>query len=145
MADIKSRESFVVYKTAVDTMESLKDPILQGRFAKAVFQYGVYQDYDDRGDPIIDGLMIQQQFNIDGAAHRYEKAKEDGSKGGRKVKGDPEVIYTYYKVEGHTLEETCEQFGIKPRTVQAKCKKYLDDKKIADAGVVKRDDGTWSF
>lgn len=146
MADLKPRESFVVYKTAVDAMNALNDtPELQGRFAKSILQFGVYHDYDDRGDPVIDALMSQQQFNIDMAAQRYEIAKENGSKGGRKQKGSPEEVYTYYKVEGHTLEETVEHFGCAKRTIQDKCKKYLESKKLADAGIVQQEDGTWRF
>ena len=92
--------------------------------------------------------MIQQQFNIDGAALRYEKAKEDGSKGGRKVKGTPEEVYIYYKVEGHKLKETAEYFKCSERTVQDKCKKYLDMKKSienAEVAIPEQVSGTWRF
>ena len=132
MADIYPRNSAVVYRTVVDNILEMKnEPEIQRKFALAYLQYLMYGHHDYEDDTVIHGLMKQPGILADQSAVRYDKAKVDGASGGAVTKGKRERwtnedVYQYYKVENHDLEETAKHFGYSKRTVQDKCKKYID-------------------
>lgn len=90
------KNSGVVYKTSVDSMLALNDKKLQGEYATALLEYIIYGEYKEKGDnPVVDALMVQASFASDRAAAAYERAKEDGYTGGRKIKYSSQEVYDF--------------------------------------------------
>lgn len=117
-----------VYEQAVAPLEDR--PELHDKVMQSMFEYSFYGTYKYQDDPVVSAIMARHMNAADISAARYDKAKENGQKGGQFSKGKQERftnedVYNYYKRDGHTLEQTCEYFGYKPRTIQDKCKKYL--------------------
>lgn len=160
MADTYPRPSAVVYKSVVDNILEMKnEPEIQRKFALAYVQYIIYGYHDYEDDTVINGLMKQPGILADQTALRYDKAKSDGAAGGAVTKGKRERwtnedVYQYYKVENHTLEEAVEHFGYKKRTIQDKCKKYIESvnqtvaaepKPVEKPVIPEKVDGEWKF
>lgn len=162
MADsIYPRRSAVIYESVFDSIRDLESqPELQRKFMYSYMDYVFHGTYRYNDDPIVNSLMKQPMILSDQSATRYDKAKADGAAGGAITKGKRErwtneEVYQYYKVEGHKLEDAVEHFGYSKRTIQDKCKKYIESTqnmvaaevtKIADEPVVpEKVDGEWKF
>ena len=124
-------DSFVFYRSFKETAD-----YFEGLKRQECLYYAVeclLGDRDPHDVPYPYGAaIIQMLASVNSAKERYDKAKEDGAKGGRPTKQEyipPEEWQTYRK--NHTQEETAEHFGIALRTLQywerhAKTRKNLN-------------------
>lgn len=83
---------------------------------KAIFDYGIYNQYDE-SDPQVNSYMVSIIDNIDRAQKRHEESKANGSTGGRSRKFDRKAICDYVR-EGHTNKEAAEKFDCSTKSVQ---------------------------
>lgn len=103
------------YDSMVDLMKS--DEHLALMYIKAVMEYGLYGDYDDDSNNVINALMKPVIIAIDNAGKRQEKNKMDGSKGGRKPKYDYEEVWRLAD-SGLKNSEIAKKIGCDPKTVK---------------------------
>ena len=115
----KVNNSFVFYATFLETIERLDNSSkeLGNELMRAVIDYGIYGEYDN-SNPIIDACMASIVHGIDSAKNRYEKAVEDGRKGGRnKIDFDMDKAQEL-KEQGKSYEEIAITLGVSKSTVQ---------------------------
>ena len=126
-------DSFVFYKTFLDTYKRLLGPSKNGKYElkneqlahkylETVCRYGIDGTYEE-GDPVLDGLMEQTVFSIDKATDRYIQAIENGKKGGAPPKYDKAAIVEYV-LSGHTQKEAAERYSCNVRTVRRYVQEY---------------------
>lgn len=112
------RDGFAFLQTFIQTVESLQEsnPELANKLLRAIVDYGIYRDYN-RGDPIIDAMMVSIMYAIDRAADRYDQAKAIGAKGGAEKKFDESQILEL-KAQGWTHKQIADELGCSTKTVQ---------------------------
>lgn len=122
--------SFVFYDSFLDTSYCFDEDAADFIFHAAQCLAGRERIEDQ---PMAYAAAItQMRASVISAKERYDKAKEDGAKGGRPSKQEyipPEEWQAYRK--DHSQEETAEHFGIALRTLQywerhAKTRKNLN-------------------
>ena len=80
------RESFVFYRSFWEILELLDDPEEWQELLRGVFEY-IFDDIEPAfDDPALQIAFTHFRISCDSAAARYEKAVEDGKKGGRPPK-----------------------------------------------------------
>ena len=84
------------------------------KFLDAICRYGIEGTYE-KGDPLLDALMVSVVFGIDRAADRYIQAIENGKKGGAPLKYDKKAIVDFVN-RGHTQQEAADLYGSNIRT-----------------------------
>lgn len=110
--------SFIIYASALDAIESIENPIEANEVLRAVVEHAIYGEHTAlRGDlEAVAKLIIN---DIARAQGRYEKNKEEGIIGGSRVKYHTEDILTLVQ-EGMSNEEIAATLGCTVRTVQRK-------------------------
>lgn len=112
------RDGFAFMQTFMQTVESLEqtDKELANKLLRAIIDYGIYREYD-KGDPIVDAMMVSIMFTIDRAAERYDQAKAIGAKGGANKKYDESQILAL-KDQGWTHKQIADELGCSTKTIQ---------------------------
>ena len=112
-----AKESFVFYETFLETAEKLEE--INKDFAYeyliALAKYGLYGEVYE-GNPYIELVMVQGKVNIDMAKERYQRAVENGKKGGRRREVDRKKVIQLHN-EGKTNKAIAAEVGCCDRTV----------------------------
>jgi len=121
-------ESFVCYESYFK--QAVKTGDLFGKevgfdFLIAIMKYGLYGEKPDEND-IVWGYGLESVFtNIARSKIRYEKAKENGKKGGAPEKYSKEQV-AELKEQGYTNKEIATALGCSEKTVQRKLKEIRE-------------------
>ena len=113
-------ESFVFYRTWVDSINILRkiDKDLALEAYDAIVNYGLNGEIYE-GNLMVQAVLPSIMQGIDNAKERYQKAVENGKKGGRPTKiNGSEVVKL--RNEGKTQKEIAEKLGCSERTVSRK-------------------------
>lgn len=117
------KEGFVFYRSFLETAEQLNeiDMKISHEYLMALLNYGIYGIIPEDLNPIV-GAMLNPLFrSIDAANERYERAKENGKKGGRPRKVDWSEMYRLMR-EGKTDKEIAETLNCTADYVRKKRK-----------------------
>lgn len=108
-------KSFVFYESFWLNLEHLSDEEYID-VSKALIRKSLYGIEPDL--PRLETSLVNQMFvNVQASKERYDKAKEDGAKGGRPKKFIPPEEWQKYR-ETHSQRETADHFGISVDTLQ---------------------------
>ena len=77
------KESMVIYKSIISAIDLLPDVEQKWEAIKGITDFGFYDKKPESENPFINMIYIQAIPSLRGAKDRYEKAVEDGKKGGR--------------------------------------------------------------
>lgn len=124
--------SFVMYKSFWDSIKLIKDPAKRCAYYDALMAKGFNDEMPD--DEAIAVAISQMGIGIENAQVRYEKAKENGSKGGRKSKYDKDLVIKLFQ-EGYSPKQIEEQDVCPERTAQ----RYIKEFKASQVEVEKVD------
>lgn len=110
-------DSFVFYDSFLDTAECFDEDA--GDFLYHAARCLLGREQISEQPMAYAAAITQMRASVISAKERYDKAKEDGAKGGRPSKQEyipPEEWQAYRK--DHSQEETAEHFGIALRTLR---------------------------
>ena len=108
-------DSFVFYESFYKVTGGFND-LKFARVMRALIELSLYEAAPDLPDETENSLVNMMYMNVKAAHERYEKAKEDGAKGGRPRYIPPEEWKAYRK--SHSQKETAEHYGISVDTLQ---------------------------
>lgn len=111
------RESFVMYRSFVDAIDAIPDELEQARVYKAISHYSLYGVEPEGLSPMGQIIFTMALPNISAAQKKWDKARENGSKGGR-PKEINEARIRELKAQGLTNREVAEQLGCSEKSVE---------------------------
>ena len=114
------RDSFVFYESFREILELLEDPEDWKELLTGVFSY-VFDEKDGFfTDPKLQIAFTHFKISIDGASARYEKAVEDGKKGGRPSKQDfiPPDVWIAAIEEHGSVPKAAKSLGLAANTLR---------------------------
>lgn len=114
MEDFKNN-AFVFYRSFYEAIKNWSDDIRLQCY-DALTSYGLNGTYES-DNQVVNSLMSVFIPNIDAAQNRYDKAVENGKRGGRPSSISKEEIQEL-KAEGKTQKQIADMLGISERTVR---------------------------
>lgn len=114
-------EKFILYESVYKTAAKLakRDEKKAWDYIKAVMEYGLYGIEPDEDDDVWLYGLDSSFASIGAAQKRYDKAIENGKKGGRPQKCTVEQAVAA-KAQGLTNKEIAEKYGCSERTIENK-------------------------
>lgn len=119
MSDYKS--SMVFYESAYLAIKCLPTIELQLEAYEGLMKYGFYGEEPESDNPFVKMFFIQAIPSMKSAKQRYEKAVENGSKGGRPTSITDESIMKL-KEEGKTNKEIAAILGCSEKNIEYRVK-----------------------
>ena len=113
------KNSFVFYESFYDVLQMLPDAEDWRTLIEAVCEYAFTGEHEPIQTPALEIAFKHFQISIDSAAARYEKAVEDGKKGGRpskKVFIQPDVWIGEILKQG-SIPKAAEALGLSKQTL----------------------------
>lgn len=123
MSDYKS--SMVFYESAYLAIKCLPTIELQLEAYEGLMKYGFYGEEPESDNPFVKMFFIQAIPSMKCAKQRYEKAVENGSKGGRPTSVTDENVMKL-KEEGKTNKEIAAILGCSEKNVEYRVKHYRE-------------------
>lgn len=106
-----NKESMVFYESAYKAINYLPDETMQLEAYKGLMEYGFYGVIPQSNNPFVNMIFVQSIPSMRSARDRYEKAVENGKKGGRPTDVSTESI-VQMKQDGLTNREIADQTGV---------------------------------
>ena len=91
------KESMVIYESAYLAINYLPDEKMKWEAIEGLMKYGFYGEIPESDNPFINMVYVQAIPSMRNAKQRYEKAVEDGKKGGRPAEFSIEEIFEMKK------------------------------------------------
>jgi uncharacterized protein (DUF433 family) len=117
------KESMVIYKSIISAIDLLPDAEQKWEAIKGITDFGFYDKKPESENPIINMIYIQAIPSLRGAKDRYEKAVEDGKKGGRPAEVSTEKIIQM-KNEGMTNKQIADAMGCTVKNIENRITSY---------------------
>lgn len=111
------KESMVIYKSIISAIDLLPDAEQKWEAIKGVTDFGFYDKKPESENPIINMIYIQAIPSLRGAKDRYDKAVEDGKRGGRPAEVSIEKIIQM-KNGGMTNKQIAEKTGCSVKNIE---------------------------
>lgn len=112
-----NKESMVIYESAYKAINYLPDVAMKWEAIEGLMKYGFYGEEPESDNPFINMVYVQAIPSMRSAKERYEKAVENGKKGGRPTDIKDEDIIKY-KSEGKTNKEIADIFGVTEKAIE---------------------------
>lgn len=109
------KESMVIYESAYKAINYLPDEKSQLEAYRGLMEYGFYGIIPESTNPFVNMVYVQAIPSIRSAAERYEKAVEDGRRGGRPTEV-PTTEIIRMKESGMTNKQIAEKLGVQRKT-----------------------------
>ena len=113
----------VIYKSIISAIDLLPNAEQKWEAIKGITNYGFYDKKPESENPIINMIYIQAIPSLRGAKDRYERAVEDGRKGGRPAEVPIEEIIQM-KNEGMTNKQIAEKTGCSIKNIEKRIATY---------------------
>ena len=120
------KESMVICESAYKAIGYLPDDKLQLEAFRGLMEYGFYGIIPESENPFVNMVYVQAIPSMRSAAERYEKAIEDGRKGGRPTEVSTTEIVKM-KECGMTNKQIAEKIGCSERNVEKRLATYRNN------------------
>lgn len=117
------KESMVIYKSIISAIELLPDAEQKWEAIKGITDFGFYDKKPESENPIINMIYIQAIPSLRNAVERYERAVENGKKGGRPAEVSIEKIIQM-KNEGMTNKQIADKMGCSIKNIENRITSY---------------------
>lgn len=117
------KESMVIYESAYKAISYLPDEQLQLEAYRGLMEYGFYGIVPESDNPFVNMVYVQAIPSIRSAAERYEKAVEDGRRGGRPT-DVPTTEIIKMKQSGMTNKQIAEKLGCTEKNIEKRVTTY---------------------
>lgn len=117
------KESMVIYESAYKAISYLPDEKLQLEAYRGLMEYGFYGIIPESENPFVSMVYVQAIPSMRSAAERYEKAVEDGRKGGRPTEV-PTTEIIKMKENGMTNKQIAEKLGCSEKNIEKRVSTY---------------------
>jgi DNA-binding NarL/FixJ family response regulator len=116
----ESKKSFVFFSSwerYLKTLELDKDINYVNAVARAIIQYGISGEIENDDPTILSRVEAVCSDLMQSSSDRYNAALKGGSRGGRPITHNPEIIKEL-RSRGMTHQQIAEELGCSVRTVQ---------------------------
>ena len=117
------RSSAIVYVSTWEAIQCLPSVDQKYKAVEHIMNYSFYGDDSEISDPLVKMIWLQANPNIDAAQQRYDRAVENGKKGGRPSSIDNEKIIALYN-KGATQSKIKNTVGCGLSTVKNVIRQY---------------------
>lgn len=112
-----ARESMVLYESAYKAINFLPDDKMKWEAIEGLMKFGFYDLEPESDNSLLKMIFTQAVPSMKTAKERYEKAVENGKKGGRPTKASTDEILEM-KNKGMSNEEIATETGLTPEAVK---------------------------
>lgn len=117
------KESMIIYESAYLAISYLPDDAIKWAAMEGLLRYGFYGETPESDNPLVNMIYVQAVPSIQSAKDRYEKAVENGRKGGRPTLITTEEIIGL-KQSGMTNKQVAEKLGCSVKTIENRVTTY---------------------
>lgn len=117
------KESMVIYESAYKAINYLPDEKSQLEAYRGLMEYGFYGIIPESTNPFVNMVYVQAIPSIRSAAEHYEKAVEDGRRGGRPTEV-PTTEIIRMKESGMTNKQIAEKLGCSEKNIEKRVSTY---------------------
>ena len=111
-----SRTKMVVMKDWLDQVEKRANQEQKYELCYKLLRYGIYEEYEESGDPLVNVLMDMYLPQVDAMQEAYDIKVSNAQKGGRPSTIDNKQIWTLAK-QGFSGTDIASKLGIPKTTV----------------------------
>lgn len=111
------KESMVIYESSYLAINYLPDEKMKWEAIEGLMKYGFYGEVPESDNPLINMVYVQAIPSMRNAKQRYEKAVDDGKKGGRPATIDRDTVYKL-KEQGMTHQQIADQLGCSKEAIK---------------------------
>lgn len=117
------KESMIIYESAYLAICYLPDDEMKWEAIEGLLRYGFYGEQPKSENHFINMIYVQALPSMQSAKERYEKAIENGKKGGRPTTISTEKILQM-KQEGMTNKQVAENLGCSVKNIENRITSY---------------------
>ena len=117
------KNSMVIYESAYLAINYLPDDKMKWEAMEGLLKYGFYGEIPESENPFINMIYVQAIPSMQNAKQRYEKAVENGRKGGKPTDVSTEEIIEMKK-NGMTNKQVAEQLGCTIKNIENRVTAY---------------------
>lgn len=117
------KESMIIYESAYKAINYLPDDKLKLEAYQGLMEYGFYGVIPESDNPFVNMIFVQAIPSMRSASERYEKAVQNGKKGGRPTDVSTEEIMEM-KQGGMTNKQIAEKLGCSEKNIEKRVSTY---------------------
>lgn len=117
------KESTVIYESAYLAISYLPDDKTKWEAMEGLLKYGFYGEVPESDNPFVNMIYVQAIPSMRNAKQRYDKAVENGKKGGRPSEISTEEIISM-KEYGMTNKQIAEKLGCSEKNIENRITTY---------------------
>ena len=111
------KDSAIIYESIYKTIELIPDTELKWEAIKGILKYSFYGEELNSDNPLVQMVYTSAFPSIRNAVERYERAVEDGKRGGRPSTVDKEKVLQLKK-QGKTYQEISDELDCPKNTIK---------------------------
>lgn len=112
------KDSFVFYESFYDILQMLPDVEDWRTLIEAVCEYAFTDKHEPLPNPMLEIAFKHFQISIDSSSKRYQKAVEDGKKGGRPSGFVHPSVWVPILEQTHSIPKTAKKIDRSPNTLR---------------------------
>ena len=117
------KDSAIIYESVYKTIELIPDTELKWEAIKGILRYGFYGEELNSDNPLVEMVYTSAFPSLKNAVERYERAVENGKKGGRPAEVSMEEIIQM-KNEGMTNKQIADKMGCTVKNIENRITSY---------------------
>ena len=117
------KDSAIIYESVYKTIELIPDTELKWEAIKGILRYGFYGDELSSDNPLVEMVYTSAFPSLRNAVERYERAVENGKKGGRPTEVSTEKIIQM-KNKGMTNKQIADETGCSIKNIEKRITAY---------------------
>ena len=117
------KDSAIIYESVYKTIELIPDTELKWEAIKGILRYGFYGEELNSDNPLVEMVYTSAFPSLKNAVERYERAGENGKKGGRPAEVSMEEIIQM-KNEGMTNKQIADKMGCTVKNIENRITSY---------------------
>lgn len=117
------KDSAIIYESVYKTIELIPDTELKWEAIKGILRYGFYGEELSSDNPLVEMVYTSAFPSLRNAVERYERAVENGKKGGRPTEVSTEKIIQM-KNKGMTNKQIADETGCSIKNIEKRITAY---------------------